>query len=165
MGKTSLGRVLDPKALDASAGPRARLRVQVPAAWLAEGADLVVTAPARLACARCEGGGCDSCARSGALRAPESAGARVVRTRVPVSDRAIAVRIPRPFGADHAIEQLLLEVALGASPSAGVARMEHRVVRVDPDDPPASRRAPVILVWLPLAAVVVAAALISLFGR
>jgi hypothetical protein len=43
--------------------------------------------------------------------------------------------------------------------------MEHRVVRVAPDEPPASRRALVIPLWLPLAAVVVAATLIALFGR
>ena len=38
-----------------------------------------ITAPARLACARCDGGGCDACARSGALRSPADAGDRVVR--------------------------------------------------------------------------------------
>ena len=73
VGKSSLGRVVDPGALDLSAGPRARLSVEVPEAWLAEGADVAVTAPARLVCARCDGGGCDGCARSGALRSPEGA--------------------------------------------------------------------------------------------
>src|SRR5690242_3451348 len=83
VSKSSLGRVVDPRALDASSGARARLRVGVPAAWLAEGGELELRVPARLACARCDGGGCDGCARSGALRAPEPASARVVRAYVP----------------------------------------------------------------------------------
>jgi hypothetical protein len=161
VGKSSLGRVVDPDALGACTGARARLRVEVPAAWLAEGADLVVTAPPRLACARCDGGGCDACARSGALRAPEGPADRVLRTSVPVSDRAIAVRIPRPFGADHDIEQLLLEIALGSVPSACVVRIERRVVRVaPPGEGGASLRASALV-----AAAIAAAILFAIFGR
>ena len=159
VGKRSLGRVLDPSVLDACPGPRARLSVEVSAAWLSEGADLVVTAPARLVCARCDGGGCDACARTGALRAPEGAGDRVVRATLAPTPRAVALRIPHPFGADHAIDQLLLELRPGAAPSAGV----ERVARVAPSGEaaaPAGR-----LPWPVVAAAVVAAVLFALLGR
>lgn len=112
-----LSRVADPAALASCEGARARLAVDVPAAWLEEGADLAITAPSRLPCARCDGGGCDGCARSGALRAPEDAALRVVRTRVPPNiGSAVALRIPQPFGPDHEIAQLVVE--LHAAPRA-----------------------------------------------
>jgi hypothetical protein len=162
VGKSSLGRVLDPGALDAATGPRARLSVEVPAAWLAEGADLAVTAPARLPCGRCDGGGCDTCGRSGALRAPEVAGDRVVHARVPRAAGAphgVALRILHPFGEEHAIEQLLLELRAGAAPSAGVTRVA-----------PGSRgddalAVPPRLPWPLLALALVAAVVLALFGR
>lgn len=161
MDKSALGRVLDPGTLDAAAGPRARLRVDVPAAWLAEGADLVVTAPARLACARCDGGGCDACERSGALRAPSDAGDRLVRATVSPSSaqRTIALRIPHPFGQAHGIEQLLLELRAAASPSPCVARVEPPV-QVAPE---MAAGAP--LPWPVFVVVVVAGVLFALFGR
>ena len=162
MGKSSLGRVLDPRALDACPGPRARLRVEVPAAWLAEGADLLVTAPPRLSCARCDGGGCDACARSGALRAPADAGARVLRTRLPsglATGAALVVRIPHPFGAEHEIHQLLLEVAASGAASACVVRIARPAALACAA--PAPVRMPV-----PLFVLAVAAAIVwMLFGR
>ena len=162
MGKSSLGRVLDPCALDAGAGPRARLRVEVPAAWLAEGADLAVTTPARLACARCDGGGCDACERSGALRAPADASARLVRTSVSPSPsgQTIAVRILHPFGPEHGIEQLLLELRAAGTPSACVARIAP-LVPIAPGPTAATTPLP----WPVLVAAVVAAILFALFGR
>ncbi len=124
MGRSSLGRVLDPSALDACAGARARLRVEVPASWLAEGAVLRVTAPARLACARCDGGGCDACARSGALRAPTVAAERTLFASLsPGHEGALTLRIPRPFGPDHDIQQLLLDVSVAEASSSCVVRV------------------------------------------
>jgi hypothetical protein len=161
VGKSSLGRVVDPEALDACAGPRARLRVEVPAAWLAEGADLVVTSPARLSCARCDGGGCDACARSGALHAPDTAADRILRASIPPSDRALGLRIPRPFGADHAIVQLLLEVAPGISPSTCVVRIERPAVHADE----APRKFRALPPWPLVAAALAAAILFALLGR
>jgi hypothetical protein len=179
VGKSSLGRVLDPGALDASTGPRARLAVEVPAAWLAEGAELLVTAPARLPCARCDGGGCDACARSGALRAPESPDARVVRASIPPTPRPVALRIPHPFGPDHAIEQLLLELRAGAAPSACVTRVppppkaQTRMAAAPRRARPKARGRSATpargagggLPWSILVAAVVAAALFALLGR
>jgi|SRR6185437_15595228 len=159
VGKTSLGRVTDPDALSTGAGPRARLSVEVPEAWLAEGADVAVTAPARLVCARCDGGGCDGCARSGALRSPE--GDRVVHASFPASPRSLgprglALRIPHPFGAGHAIEQLLLELRPGAAPSPCVARVTR---------PPTGSPGRLRLAWPVAAIAIVAALLFALLGR
>jgi hypothetical protein len=160
----SLGRVLDPQALDACAGPRARLRVDVPASWLAEGAVLQITAPSRLTCARCDGGGCDACDRSGALRSPADPEARLVTATLSGADhdadRAVVVRVPRPFGADHGIHQLLVEIRVAAVSSSFVTR-------VAPPPPPsdAAVRAPALLSWPALALAVAAAIVLALLGR
>lgn len=121
MDRNELGQIVDPEALSASAGARGRVRIEVPAAWLAEGSELELAAPTKIACDRCAGGGCDACGRSGALRAPETA--RAVRLQVPAgSTGGVALRIVRPFGDEAAIEQLIIEVRAGASPSPGVVR-------------------------------------------
>jgi hypothetical protein len=148
IGVETLGRVADPRALDACDRGRARLRVEVPASWLAAGAALEIAAPLRLACARCDGGGCDGCARSGVLRAPEDAAGRTVVASVPAQRGAegVALRIPEPFGPAHPIAQLLLEVRAAEAASPGVRRL----------DPPAPAAAPHGLRPVAFAAVVLA---------
>lgn len=116
---SALGKLLDREALDADEGPRARARITVPAGW-ADGASIVeIALPRALACARCDGGGCDGCGRSGALRGPASEAARVVRVRLPKGLGAgVTVRLAEPFGRGSAIAQLWLEVRPGeAAPS------------------------------------------------
>lgn len=117
-----LGRVLDPEALDASTGPRARARIEVPAAWLVDPCEIDVTLPRRLACARCDGGGCDGCGKSGALRAPDAVEARTVRVHLAPCEGDLALRLTNPFGGDAAIAQIILEIARGESASPGVTR-------------------------------------------
>jgi hypothetical protein len=157
VGRSTLGRVLDTNALDACAGPQARLRIDVPSTWLDEGAALVVTAPARLACARCDGGGCDGCAKSGALRAPAEPERRVIRATLggarTDSRRPITLRIAHPFGVEHGIAQLLLEVR-------GASATSDCVARLDPATPAPARRR---LAW-PMVALAVAAAAMALFA-
>ncbi len=121
--KQVLGRLVDPAALDAGDGPRALLRVEAPSAWLEAGGEVAVATPARLVCARCEGGGCDACGRSGALAAPEDVDARhLVATLPPSSGEGVALRLVRPFGELTTIEQLILEVRPGAA-SRGLTRI------------------------------------------
>jgi hypothetical protein len=123
---STLGQVVDPEELDRSAGPRGRMRVEVPAALLAAGGEIEITVPARVACARCDGGGCDGCERSGALRAPEPAEERRVRLTLPAQEPGAAaparveLRLVRPLGDACLIEQLLVEVAAGDETSAGL---------------------------------------------
>jgi hypothetical protein len=171
--KSALGRVTDPSALDACEGPRARLAVEVPAAWLAEGADLVIAAPARLTCARCDGGGCDACGRTGALKSPAERDDRLLHVRLPSptgaagEPQAIALRIPDPFGAEQEIAQLLLEVRPAEQPSASVSRIAPLapLATTAPSEggPLQLLRRPIPL---PIFAVaVIAAVLFALFGR
>ncbi len=131
-----LGRLLDPQALDADAGPRARFRIDVPAEWLDEGAEIEAEAPARLTCARCDGGGCDGCGRSGVLRAPKEASERRVTAKLPKeAPEALSLRIVQPFGGASAITQLMLEIRAGETASAGVSR-------IDPPEPEEEEPAP-----------------------
>jgi hypothetical protein len=120
----TLGQVLDVAALDASNGPCARVRVGLEPGW-SRGDTLRITVPERLTCARCDGGGCDACQRSGALRAPAEPGDRTVRVELPeLPPRGVAVRLLRPFGDAADVEQLRIELHASARSDVGV-RVSH----------------------------------------
>ncbi|HZO16709.1 MAG TPA: hypothetical protein VFB62_25710 [Polyangiaceae bacterium] len=107
-----LARVTDPRTLDVQDGSRASLSVNVPAQWFEEGASIELTVPKRLTCARCDGGGCDSCDRSGALRAPADEDQRRVIVNLPPQSSAnLRIRIVDPF--EGGIAQLLIDVRAG----------------------------------------------------
>ncbi|MES1176009.1 MAG: hypothetical protein ABUL62_16935 [Myxococcales bacterium] len=55
------------RTLDVPRGPDVVHRVRVPLAWLEAGEVVELELPRNLSCAACEGGGCDSCERSGAI--------------------------------------------------------------------------------------------------
>jgi hypothetical protein len=163
MARTPLARLVDRDALDASRGARARLRIEVPAAWIEEGAVVEITAPGRLPCAGCEGGGCDACGRSGALRAPEDPADRVVSAGLPGAGAprgaSVAIRLVRPFGDRSAIDHLLVELRAGPTPSVGVRRLAP--------PPPAASPPGAALPWgaIAAAAVAIAAILAALLAR
>ncbi len=116
-----LARVTDVDALDAHQGTCARLKITVPADWARATVELSV--PRLLSCDRCGGGGCDRCARSGALSAPNDAHQRRLRLTLPAQvDRTSLIRLPVPFEDPH-IEQLIVEVHIGPEPSDGVRRL------------------------------------------
>jgi len=124
---TELARVFDPDELDDDDGPRGRLAVDVPAPWLAEGATVEIVVPAVLACARCEGGGCDGCARSGGLRLTGDAAARTLQLTLPrgASDAVrLQLRLARPLGDDAGLDQLLIEPRSAGAPSPFCRRIE-----------------------------------------
>ncbi|WP_437965452.1 hypothetical protein WMF04_38325 [Sorangium sp. So ce260] len=124
MGRAELGQLIDREGLDASEGARGRLAIEVPAAWARDRADIEVTVPARVACARCDGGGCDSCARSGAHRAPAEVAARTLRLRLPRDlTGGVTLRLVRPFGEHAPLDQLLVELREGGAASPGVLRL------------------------------------------
>jgi hypothetical protein len=125
-----LGRVTDPAALAAVRGPRARLSITVPAAWLDGPLSLEIEAPRLLPCDRCDGGGCDGCERSGALRAPEEASGRRLLVRLPAEiGEGVMVRLAAPFDGSP-IEQLLVAVRVAEAPSACVRRVEAAVAEL-----------------------------------
>jgi hypothetical protein len=122
MGDGALGRVLDPRALDEGTGARVRVRVEVPAAWLTAGCRIAIVAPRRLPCARCDGGGCDACGKSGVLRAPDAEEDRRLELTLPgTQSEAVALRLADPFGVGL-VEQLIVEIRAGAV-SPGVTRI------------------------------------------
>jgi len=127
----ALGRVLQRDELEGPRGPDGRLRVTVPRGWLAEGRSIELEVPRMLECARCGGGGCDGCERSGAVTTrgrkepPE-----LIDLHLPASSQAVTVRLPRRGGLpsdetpDLARGLMLLLVVPGDEPSAGVRVVE-----------------------------------------
>jgi hypothetical protein len=151
VGKAELGQVVDREGLAACRGALGRLRIAVPAAWSDEGAEIEIAAPGRVACARCDGGGCDGCGRSGAHRIPGEPGARTLRLRLPGSvdpGAAVVLRVARPFDEAPSLEQLLVEVTAGAEPSPGVTRVPPAV-----DSPAGARPLRAVTVATVIAAV------------
>lgn len=139
---SAIGRVLDPTQLDACDRSRGRHRIEVPAAWLSEKTEVELTVPALLACAGCDGGGCGACGRSGALRAPAGEVARTLRVCLPHQSGPFVLRIPSPFGPEHPVAQLLLEVhgrCSAASASQGVRRLNPSPPSSQTDEPAARR--------------------------
>jgi hypothetical protein len=55
------------RTLDVPRGPDVLHRIRVPQAWLQAGDMVELELPRNLACAACDGGGCDCCERSGAI--------------------------------------------------------------------------------------------------
>ena len=116
----SLGSVLEQDELS-TAGPHGRLTVDVPEAWLAAGTVLELVVPARLTCARCEGGGCDACGRSGAIRLRGSDDER--HLHITLSGAARGLRLIRPLGPDAGLDRLLVELR----PAAVASELCRRV--------------------------------------
>ncbi|MEO5731255.1 MAG: hypothetical protein ABI134_07355 [Byssovorax sp.] len=150
IGEGTLGRVLDPRALDEGTGARGRVRVEVPTAWLTAGCRIEILAPRRLPCARCDGGGCDACGKSGVLRAPDAEASRRLEITLPGTEStAVALRLADPFGGGL-VEQLIVEIHAGTA-SPCVTRIP------DPLPPPDAAPLPVIP-WRGLLAAAIATA-------
>lgn len=100
------------------------MRIDVPRHWLTEGAELELVVPRILSCDHCDGGGCEGCGKSGALRAPEAETARTLRLGVPSGhERAVQLRLVDPFdGSD--VSQLIVEIHAADAAAAGVRRIE-----------------------------------------
>lgn len=88
-------------------GPDATWEVPVAREWLLEGASVELTVPTKVRCARCEGGGCDTCGRSGAvLVAADEAERRVVVHLAPgVDDTGRALRLPGLGGKTEGVSE------------------------------------------------------------
>ncbi len=98
-----LGKITAPE-LEGPSGPDVSHRIEVPEAWFEEGVMVAVELPQRLACARCEGGGCDACGRSGAVAVwsndEEPCVVSVGLPRPPRPGAAVVLRVPEA-GAPH----------------------------------------------------------------
>jgi hypothetical protein len=108
---SELARLLDPSELDALTGPHGKMTTTLARSQLGSPVDIVV--PSRLVCARCDGGGCDSCGRSGAIRLELPEAERTTQVVLPSDAReAMRVRLVRPI---EGLEQLTLEVRVTTS--------------------------------------------------
>jgi hypothetical protein len=93
-----IGRVLPDK--DEPRGPDAGLKVRVVRDWLVRGEQIELEIPRHLTCARCDGGGCDACERSGAITVRgRQEPAELVQVTLPKRDVAddettVLLRIP-----------------------------------------------------------------------
>jgi hypothetical protein len=159
---SALGRVTDPRALDASTGPCGRVRVVIPEGWAREGAAIEVVVPSKVECGVCRGGGCDRCNRSGAHRLTGADTERTLELSLPpLEGDAVLLRVPQPFGASAELELLNVEVTKGETASSCC-----RLMRKDAALVPAGTetQASTTLRWLwlvALIAVLLVAALIS----
>ena len=123
-----LARVLDPSELDALTGSHGRMSTTISASEL--GSPIAIVVPSRLVCARCDGGGCDSCGRSGAIRLDLSEAERTTHVVLPAEARdAMRIRLVKPV---EGLEQLTLEVRLKPETGMVVAARRDLAVRSAP---------------------------------
>lgn len=152
-----LGRVVA-SDLSGPRGPDATHRVRVPRAWLKQGALVELDLPRHLVCAACEGGGCDTCERSGGVTLRErGAPADVVEVLLPQAkaDETFVIRLPErgglaPEGSGLPRGHLLLRVEPSGEADASVTlalRGGEASVHRLPSAPPA---------WVPPRALVLA---------
>jgi hypothetical protein len=110
----------------------------VPSSWFDEGATIELELPRNLACASCDGGGCDACDRAGAvtLRGRDDP-AEILSVTLPrrgdsaeltASGRGVMLRIPERGGIsprDDSVRGLLMLTVLNAEQAdPGVTRID-----------------------------------------
>lgn len=178
-----LGKVTG--SFEAPRGPDALLRVRVPPQWVAEAAVIEIELPRNLLCGACDGGGCDACARSGAItlrgrKEPPELLEVTLPSGAPESGqgRGLVLRIPErggfaPAGSGVGRGVLLLRVEVGETPGAGVRRLTPEEL-ADPRRPslappaasaPTGRRvSPVVGVVALVAALFAVGLLLGLLG-
>jgi hypothetical protein len=138
-----LARVTN-RTLDVPRGPDVLHRIRVPAAWLESGEVIEFELPRNLACAACEGGGCDTCQRAGAitLRGRDEL-AEILSVTLPRrkpdaegEPRSVVIRIPEQGGLppEHGDVLprglLLLRVEPAELADPGVTRMSRPAPRL-----------------------------------
>ncbi|MET0791884.1 MAG: hypothetical protein ABW061_10220 [Polyangiaceae bacterium] len=136
------------RTLDVPRGPDVVYRIRVPRAWLESGEVVEFELPRNLACAACDGSGCDLCERSGAItlrgrqELPE-----ILQVTLPLlkpepngEARGIVIRIPEQGGLPPAHGDalprglLLLRVELAEVADPAVTRV------VQPEPPESHER-------------------------
>jgi hypothetical protein len=174
MSAKVLGRVVT--SGDRPRGPDVQMSVGVPAAFMHEGATLLIELPRNLACASCKGGGCDRCERAGAVSLRgRSDPVETVELTLPkgAEARALVVRLPDrgglpAQGSDLPRGNLLLTIRPAEAADACVTRLA--IPSVPPPDRPVFLGEPKAaapeprIVWL-LVAAVVSALLAWFLGR
>jgi hypothetical protein len=118
-----------------------RYRIRVEKQWFDEPATIELELPRNLACASCDGGGCDSCERSGAISTRgRKEPVELLRITLPRrgsdlettgSGRSVVVRVPGRGGPAENENLprgiLLLQLVPAEAADAGVRRVEPEV--------------------------------------
>jgi len=136
-------------------GPDVLANVEVPVRWFEEGASVEIRLPRLLPCARCEGGGCDLCARRGAFEAETPGPERELVVSLPRQpeggSRRVCLRLPGygardsgdpelPFG--HLLLTLVpRDEVEGWAPAANLRKLEVSV------PPPGRQRGSNVWIW------------------
>ena len=126
--------------MDVPRGPDVVHRIRVPHAWLEAGEVVELELPRNLACAACEGGGCDVCERAGAValrgrREPPELLTVTLPRRKGEAGGGVMIRIPEQGGLPAEGSGLprgllLLRVELGEVPDAGVSLVRRSLPAV-----------------------------------
>ncbi len=125
------------RTLDHPRGPDVVHRIRVPQAWLESGEVVEFELPRNLSCAACDGGGCDSCERSGAItlrdrhELPELLQVTLPARKSEANGeaRGVVIRIPEQGGLPPEHGEvlprgfLLLRVELAETADPGVTRV------------------------------------------
>jgi hypothetical protein len=163
---TELGRVTDPRALDAATGSCGRVRVVIPEGWARAGAAIEVVLPPRVECGVCRGGGCDRCGRSGAHRLPAQESERTLALSLPPLEcGAVLLRVPNPFGSTADLELLTVEVATGEEASSCCRLMAAEAPEAQPLAANAGPTAMASWAWLLLLVSILVVAALSFMAR
>ena len=112
--------------------------IEVPAAWFERGATLQISLPRLLSCARCDGGGCDVCERSGGVTLRQRGEpADLVQVSLPAErHETFVIRLPErgglpPVESGLPRGHLLLRVEPSAEADASVTlAVRHPVIEV-----------------------------------
>ncbi len=131
--------------MDVPRGPDVVHRIRVPRAWLDAGEVVEFELPRNLSCAACDGGGCDSCERSGAVtlrgrkelpellsvtlparKSEDTADARGIVIRIPEQGGLPAAGLELPRG------MLLLRVEFAEDPDPGITLVRPSVPEPQP---------------------------------
>lgn len=160
-----LGRVtLD---MNEARGPDAQHRIAVEAGWFEQGVTVRFPLPRTLSCARCKGGGCDTCERSGAIstreRSDEPEQVEVTLPRKQIEPgTSVLLRIPLRGGVSENPNlprgHLLLSIRAQSEPDASVTRVPDTV-------PPGPSTAAPNWRWPALALLLIVALLLALALR
>ena len=114
-----LARVLDPAEIDALTGPHGKISISLASSAAEQETEIIV--PKKVVCARCDGGGCDRCGRSGAIRLDSSDDDRKVRFMFPATAQDLRIRIVRPVAG---LDLLTVEVRVTQSSALQIRRSD-----------------------------------------
>lgn len=138
MSRHRLGKVTG--AIDVPRGADVIHRIHVAADWLEQGALIEIELPRNLKCAACDGGGCDTCDRSGAISVRgKKELSEVLQVTLPrrdesdlestASGRTLVIRIPERGGLPDSPHLprglLLLAVVPSEASDPGIRRIEQ----------------------------------------